>query len=29
MVFVVTEQQALVASFAQKAISDIKPGMDA
>ena len=29
MVFVVTEQQALVATFAQKAISDIKPGMDA
>ncbi|MBO0697281.1 MAG: HlyD family secretion protein [Zavarzinella sp.] len=29
MVFVATEQQALIASFAQKAISDIKPGMDA
>ena len=29
MVFVVTEQQALIATFAQKAISDIKPGMDA
>lgn len=29
MVFVATEQQALIATFAQKAISDIKPGMDA
>jgi multidrug resistance efflux pump len=29
MVFVATEQQQLVATFAQKAISDIKPGMDA
>jgi multidrug resistance efflux pump len=29
MVFVDTEQQALIASFAQKAISDIKPGQDA
>jgi multidrug resistance efflux pump len=29
MVFVATEQPALIASFAQKAISDIKPGMDA
>jgi multidrug resistance efflux pump len=29
MVFVVGEQPALIASFAQKAISDIKPGMDA
>jgi len=29
MVFVASEQQALIASFAQKAISDIKPGMDA
>jgi multidrug resistance efflux pump len=29
MIFVMTEQQALIATFAQKAISDIKPGMDA
>jgi multidrug resistance efflux pump len=29
MVFVMTEQQTLIASFAQKAISDIKPGLDA
>ena len=29
MVFVPTDQPALVATFAQKAISDIKPGMDA
>lgn len=29
MVFVMTEEPALVATFAQKAISDIKPGMDA
>ena len=29
MVFVATEQQVLIATFAQKAISDIKPGMDA
>jgi multidrug resistance efflux pump len=29
MVFVLTEQPTLVASFAQKAISDIKPGMEA
>jgi multidrug resistance efflux pump len=29
MVFVATEQQALIATFAQKAISDIRPGMDA
>jgi multidrug resistance efflux pump len=29
MVFVSTEQQVLVATFAQKAISDIKPGLDA
>jgi multidrug resistance efflux pump len=29
MVFVSTEQQILVATFAQKAISDIKPGLDA
>jgi multidrug resistance efflux pump len=29
MIFVATEQQVLVATFAQKAISDIKPGMDA
>jgi multidrug resistance efflux pump len=29
MVFVATEQQTLIATFAQKAISDIKPGMDA
>jgi multidrug resistance efflux pump len=29
MVFVVTEQPTLIASFAQKAISDIKPGMHA
>jgi multidrug resistance efflux pump len=29
MVFIPSEQQTLVASFAQKAISDIKPGMDA
>jgi multidrug resistance efflux pump len=27
MVFVMTEQQTLIASFAQKAVSDIKPGM--
>jgi multidrug resistance efflux pump len=29
MIFVVTEQAPLIATFAQKAISDIKPGMDA
>src|SRR5262245_5169597 len=29
MVFAVTEQPALIATFEQKAISDIKPGMDA
>src|SRR5262249_25810030 len=29
MVFVPTEQQVLIDTFAQKAISDIKPGMDA
>jgi multidrug resistance efflux pump len=29
MVFVSTERPALIATFAQKAISDIKPGMDA
>ena len=29
MIFVASEQQVLIASFAQKAISDIKPGMDA
>jgi multidrug resistance efflux pump len=29
MVFAMTEQQTLIATFAQKAISDIKPGMDA
>jgi len=29
MVFVSSEQPVLIASFAQKAISDIKPGMDA
>jgi multidrug resistance efflux pump len=29
MVFVVTEKPALIATFEQKAISDIKPGMDA
>src|SRR5262245_56151578 len=29
MIFAVTEQPALIATFAQKAISDIKPGMDA
>ncbi len=29
MVFVVTEQRALIATFAQKAVSDIKPGMNA
>jgi len=29
MVFVVTEKPTLIATFAQKAISDIKPGMDA
>lgn len=28
MIFVLTEQPTLVASFAQKAISDIKPGME-
>ena len=29
MVFVVTEKPTLIATFAQKAISDIKPGLDA
>jgi multidrug resistance efflux pump len=29
MVFVSAEQPSLIATFAQKAISDIKPGMDA